>query len=187
MRRAVLFLGLIGCSGSKSVSDGGSDAQVEAGDSSVKDAAGDGRIPPRAAVNALFNPADAGCSGKIFSMGTLPDTLVDDGAGASVACGVHPMGGMFTVTVTVNALGSPAGLDLVGTVTATGPQKIDVMLRDMTGMPVMKMMCAGTYPMNGGVSAGKLWIKLACMASPIDPPPSSCAVEVEARVENCTP
>lgn len=151
------------------------------------DASADVKVPPRAAVNAIFNPTDAGCSGKIISVGTLPDMLVDDGAGASIACSVHPMGQSFTVTVTVNAMGSPTGMDLVGTVTASGAQTIDVMLRDAMGMPIMKMMCAGSYPPNGGVSAGKLWMKLACMASPIDPPPSSCAVEVEVRVENCTP
>ena len=186
MRWVVLvLLGLLGCSNSSPAADGGSDAQTEAGEGGGSpDAAPDAKLIARAAVKASYE-SDAGCSGAIVSIGTLPDTLVDDGATSTmIACSVHPNGMKFDVAV--NITGMMGGLDLVGPLGASGTQMIDVMLRDAMGMPIAKMMCAGTYPTNGGVSAGKIWIKLTCMSS-IDPPPMGCGVDVEVRAENCKP
>jgi hypothetical protein len=186
MHRALLFAGLLGCSNSPAPGDGGGmDAQsTEAGDAS-SDAPVDAKLVPRGIVVADFSPADAGCSGSIVSIGKLPDMFVDDGSSASIVCTVHPMGQKFNVTITANAKQSSAGMDLVGSLSASGAQMVDVMLRDPMGMPIMKMMCNGTYPTNGGISAGKVWIHLSCMGSMIDPPPMGCPVELEARVENC--
>lgn len=182
--RGVVLLFLVGCSSSTPAGDGGMDATADA-ESGAMDASADAKAPARAAVKASFSPADAGCSGALLSVGTLPDGLVDDGAMmTSVACSVHPMGQMFQATLTVNLGGSPSGMDLVGTVTASGNQTMDVMIRDTMGMPINKMMCTGTYPTNGGVSAGKIWIQLQCMPS-MDPPPMNCPVSVEVRAENC--
>lgn len=183
MRWAVV-LGLLGCSNSTPASDAGLDAQTEAGESGSSDAAPDTKLVARAAVKATYE-SDAGCTGTIFSLGTLPDTLVDDGS-TMIACSVHPNGMNFDVAVNINGSGMMGGMDLVGPLGASGTQMIDVMLRDTMGMPIAKMMCAGTYPTNGGVSAGKIWIKLVCMSS-IDPPPMGCGVDVEVRAENCKP
>lgn len=146
---------------------------------------------PRAAVSASFG-ADAGamCTGSIFSLGQLPATLIEDSASAGngmalVGCTVHPMGGnKYSVLGHAAISGKPGGLDFMGTLTDNGTQMLDlVMLQSMAGMPVNKMMCTATHVMP--VSAGKVWLKLTCASSPM-PPPDGCAVEAEARFENCT-